>query len=337
MEGEAYLKGNGYYFRDWEDSLKNGLEETNYKHITGDTHKMANYDQLKEEITAKVVAALTEKLKGDQHEIASAAPPEDEITGADFKALQKKKSVEEVNEEEEIEERKKRNTPRDSNRREPEKLKMNEEREKSLKDAMIAAARTSEEKKKRLQREMEKELDRQNIPQMSDADRAMALYYWSQQEDGPPLEEGEEEQLEENHCGGKRHDDLEPGMRCPMCGHVVMAEAEELEEISSDYGPDGYDPGTHGGHSGRSMTNAEREAAYQRAMKKIKADQAAAEEARRKAKEQADLEKRVGSAMGGMGYGLEEAQEKEVVEETISNDEWYQNELFESLKKRWTK
>ena len=34
---------------------------------------------------------------------------------------------------------------------------------------------------------------------------------------------------------------------------------------------------------------------------------------------------------------LEEAQEKEVVEETISNDEWYQNELFESLKKRWTK
>ena len=63
MEGEAYLKGNGYYFRDWEDSLKNGLEETNYKHITGDTHKMANYDQLKEDITAKVVAALSEKLK----------------------------------------------------------------------------------------------------------------------------------------------------------------------------------------------------------------------------------------------------------------------------------
>ena len=27
----------------------------------------------------------------------------------------------------------------------------------------------------------------------------------------------------------------------------------------------------------------------------------------------------------------------EVVEETISNDTWYQNELFESLKKRWTK
>ena len=28
---------------------------------------------------------------------------------------------------------------------------------------------------------------------------------------------------------------------------------------------------------------------------------------------------------------------EEVVEETVSNDEWYQSELFESLKKRWTK
>ena len=33
---------------------------------------------------------------------------------------------------------------------------------------------------------------------------------------------------------------------------------------------------------------------------------------------------------------LEETQE-ETVEETTSNDEWYQSELFESLKKRWTK
>jgi len=279
MEGEAYLKGNGYYFRDWEDSLKNGLEETNYKHITGDTHKMATYDQLKEEITAKVVAALTEKLKGDQDKID--ADKDGKITAKDFELLRQDESVEEVNEEEEIEERKKRDTPRDADRREPEKLKMNEE-----------------------------------------------------------------EQLEENHCGGKRHDDLEAGMRCPMCGHVVMAEAEdkddeetpeelkrkaaremamhytqhdsgrygskregkeELEEISSDYGPDGYDSGRDGGHSGRSMTNKEREEAYQRAMKKLKKQ------------------------------GIKLEVQEEVVEETISNDEWYQSELFESLKKRWTK
>ena len=211
MEGEAYLKGNGYYFRDWEDSLKNGLEETNYKHITGDIHKMATYDQLKEEITAKVVAALTEKLA---NKIEEEAKPDflDLDKDGDKEEPMKKaaEEAEEMNEaeevelnEEEIEERKKRDTPRDSDRREPEKLKMNEE-----------------------------------------------------------------EQLEEMHCGGKRHDDLDPGMRCPMCGHIVMAEAEELEEAQEE---------------------------------------------------------------------LKEVQEEEVVEETISNDEWYQNELFESLKKRWTK
>jgi len=214
---------------------------------------MATYDQLKEEITAKVVATLTEKLKGDQHKIASAAPPEDEITGADFKALQKKKSVEEVNEEEEIEERKKRDTPRDSDRREAEKLKMNEE-----------------------------------------------------------------EQLEENHCGGKRHDDLEPGMRCPMCGHVVMAEGEEeLDESNDDYLAylSGYG------------SKAEMDAA-----------QAASEERERKREEERKAKKaRTPGKTLEEDEELEEAQEKEVVEETISNDEWYQNELFESLKKRWTK
>ena len=183
MEGEAYKYGNGFYFRDWEDSLKNGLEETNYKHITGDTHKMATYDQLKEEITAKVVAALTEKLKNpkkaDLDKDGKLSGYEKKRGAAIEKAMaNQNESVEEVNEkeeEEELEERKKRDTPRDADRREAEKLKINEE------------------------------------------------------------------ELEEMHCGDR----------------------DEEEE-------------------------------------------------------------------------LEEAQE-EVVEETISNDEWYQNELFESLKKRWIK
>ena len=197
MESEAYKYGNGLYFRDWEDSLKNGLEETNYKHITGDTHKMATYDQLKEEITAKVVAALTEKFTNKVEE--EAKPDFLDLDGDGDKEEPMKKAAKDKElkkEEEELEERKKRDTPRDSDRREAEKLKINEE------------------------------------------------------------------ELDEMHCGGKRHDDLEPGMRCPMCGYVVMAEGEEE---------------------------------------------------------------------------LEEAQEEEVVEETISNDQWYQNELFESLKKRWTK
>ena len=387
MEGEAYLKGNGYYFRDWEDSLKNGLEETNYKHITGDTHKMATYDQLKEEITAKVVAALSEKLTnkveeeakpdfldldgdGDKEEPMKKAAKDKELKkeasydpdsqesggytdstrggGAREKfveamASQMQKKL--INMEDdgtyvkaifedgtkgfvgmaagadgveaylydhrngvsisdpaeaaakldaELKERKKRDTPRDSDRREAEKLKVNEKKHKT-----------------------EPELEPQvNKPKAKDA---------------PP------EEIDEAHCGD-REDEDDP---YAMARHYTQRDSgrygsgrnegkEELEEISSDYGPDGYDPGRDGGHSGRSMTNAEREAAYQRAMRKIEAD-------KRKAKEQANLEKRVGSAMGGMGYGLEEAQKKEVVEETISNDEWYQNELFESLKKRWTK
>ena len=132
MEGEAYLKGNGYYFRDWEDSLKNGLEETNYKHITGDTHKMATYDQLKEEITAKVVAALSEKIKnpgkymGGERQLAGVDKDGDGVPDGDDSHPKDGAKNESVNEEE-LEERKKRDTPRDSDRREAEKLKINEE------------------------------------------------------------------------------------------------------------------------------------------------------------------------------------------------------------------
>ena len=131
MESEAYKYGNGLYFRDWEDSLKNGLEETNYKHITGDTHKMATYDQLKEEITAKVVAALTEKLTNKVEE--EAKPDFLDLDGDGDKEEPMKKAAKEKElkeeEEEELEERKKRDTPRDSDRREAEKLKINEEEE----------------------------------------------------------------------------------------------------------------------------------------------------------------------------------------------------------------
>jgi DNA repair exonuclease SbcCD ATPase subunit len=250
MESEAYKYGNGLYFRDWEDSLKNGLEETNYKHITGDTHKMATYDQLKEEITAKVVAALSEKLTNKVEE--EAKPDFLDLDGDGDKEEPMKKAAKEKElkkEEEEIEERKKRDTPRDSDRREAEKLKMNEE-----------------------------------------------------------------EQLDEMHCSGKRHDDLKPGERCPMCGYVVMAEGEEdLEEMYQVY--------DHGGNL--RDTDAE-QAQYEKA-KKEKEEEEKRKAAFNSAKFQRENEE------------LEEAQEEKVVEEAISNDQWYQNELFESLKKRWTK
>jgi hypothetical protein len=128
MESEAYQNGN-LYFRDWEDSVKFQLQETNYKHITGDNHKMATYDQLKEQITAKVVAALTEKLNEGKKKPdgdGDGVPPWADKDDNDPKVQEE--AVEEINEEEEeIEERKKRDTPRDSDRREDAKLKVNED------------------------------------------------------------------------------------------------------------------------------------------------------------------------------------------------------------------
>ena len=226
MESEAYKYGNGLYFRDWEDSLKNGLEETNYRHITGDSHKMATYEQLKEEITKKVVAALTEKLNNNVEEAAK--PDFLDIDGDGDKEEPMKKAAKEKElkeEEEELEERRKRDTPRDSDRREAEKLKINEE---------------------------EEELD------------------------------------------------------------------EYMAMTSSDYGPDMPEFGGHG------LTPAERQAQYEKAKKEKE------EEEKRKAAFNS-------ARFQGENKELEEAEEEKVVEEAISNDQWYQSELFESLKKRWTK
>jgi len=217
MESEAYKYGNGLYFRDWEDSLKNGLEETNYRHITGDSHKMATYEQLKEEITKKVVAALTEKLNNNVEEAAK--PDFLDLDGDGDKEEPMKKAAKEKElkeEEEELEERRKRDTPRDSDRREAEKLKINEDE-------------------------------------------------------------------------------------------------EDLEEMYQVY--------DHGGNL--RDTDAE-QAQYEKA-KKEKEEEEKRKAAFNSAKFQRENEE------------LEEAQEEKVVEEAISNDQWYQNELFESLKKRWTK
>ena len=62
MESEAYEKGN-LCMRDWEDSVKLQLQETNYLHTKGDNHKMAAYDELKERITKSVVQKMLERKK----------------------------------------------------------------------------------------------------------------------------------------------------------------------------------------------------------------------------------------------------------------------------------
>ena len=64
------------------------------------------------------------------------------------------------------------------------------------------------------------------------------------------------------------------------------------------------------------------------------ADQAAKKKAEKKAK---DAKITNSARFQGENKELEEAEEEKVVEEAISNDQWYQSELFESLKKRWTK
>jgi len=61
MEREAYETGN-LCFRDWEDSVKLQLKETNYLYIKGDNHKMANHDKLQEQIKTIVRRTLKETL-----------------------------------------------------------------------------------------------------------------------------------------------------------------------------------------------------------------------------------------------------------------------------------
>ena len=254
MESEAYKFGNGLYFRDWEDSLKNQVEETNYKHITGDSHKMATYEQLKEEITKKVVAALTEKLNeggkkpdGD----GDGVPPWADKDDNDPKVQEE--AVEEVNEEEEIEERKKRDTPRDSDRREDVKLKVNERGTSYLYAPEEAGVSTLGPKEKK------PELEPERKPKKKD--------------DKPELDEG------------GWSDDVPPEI--------------EFGDAGSSRAP--------------RMTQDERD----RLRRQNFLDAMAKADEREKAAAQKELE--------------------ENVEETVSNDEWYQNELFESLKKRWTK
>jgi len=232
MEGEAYLKGNGYYFRDWEDSLKNGLEETNYKHITGDSHKMATYEQLKEDITKKVVAALTEKL--------------------------------------------------------------------------------NEGKKK-------PDGDGDGVPPWADKDDNDPKVQEEAVEEGEPcgtcgsVEDRAMEAMKAVHdLASAAGVDLQADVSGP--GDVEYGEDEEkLEEMYQVY--------DHGGNL--RDTDAE-QAQYEKA-KKEKEEEEKRKAAFNSAKFQRENEE------------LEEAQEEKVVEEAISNDQWYQSELFESLKKRWTK
>ena len=123
MESEAYEKGN-LCMRDWEDSVKLQLQETNYVHTKGDNHKMAAYDELKERITKSVVQKMLERKKRKNNRNDRGIPQrlkEDE-----------EETIDTLGEEEEIEERKKRKNNR-NDRGIPQRLKEDEEDVQELK------------------------------------------------------------------------------------------------------------------------------------------------------------------------------------------------------------
>jgi hypothetical protein len=253
MESEAYKYGNGLYFRDWEDSLKNGLEETNYRHITGDSHKMATYEQLKEEITKKVVAALTEKLNNNVEEAAK--PDFLDLDGDGDKKEPMKKAAKEKKlkeEETDLEERKKRDTPRDSDRREAEKLKINEDEE--------------------------------------------------------DLEEAEEE-IMTNELFGLGKKKKAKALRKKLLPQY-QALRDEMDAMQD---------------AGKDVSLASRLMDGNNGLRDMMANPNYSEQ---------QLYKQLNNIKAALREGL---QNEEVVEEAISNDQWYQSELFESLKKRWTK
>jgi hypothetical protein len=128
MESEAYEKGN-LCMRDWEDSVKLQLQETNYVHTKGDNHKMAAYDELKERITKSVVQKMLERKKRNEPRNDRGIPQrlkEDEEETID--TLEEEEEIDTLEEEEEIEERKKRDNPR-NDRGIPQRLKEDESEE----------------------------------------------------------------------------------------------------------------------------------------------------------------------------------------------------------------
>jgi len=197
MESEAYEKGN-LCMRDWEDSVKLQLQETNYLHTKGDNHKMATYDKLKEQITKNVVQQLLEKVKNPGKYAGSAkqeAGVDDDGDGVpdgadqdpnDGSVQERKKrddprndrgipqrlkedeeeALDTLEEEEEIEERKKRDNPR-NDRGIPQRLKVNEEAE-------------SEDEKEKLDKEAEEEAAEEAA--VSEAKEEETLDEWYQKE-----------------------------------------------------------------------------------------------------------------------------------------------------------
>ena len=261
MESEAYKYGNGLYFRDWEDSLKNGLEETNYKHITGDSHKMATYEQLKEEITTKVVEALTEKLKTNVKEEAK----------PDFLDLDK-----------------------DGDKEEPMKKAA---KEKKLKEEEgVFAPNHYCLHHGGVQHEGKTHMA-EAVGHNWNEKEGRVTHYDMKLEDGTVLENVAFEDIQVTNAS------LAEGH------HAHMAKRHDDDEEADK------NTGMHG------MKGDDDDDTYMGRMKERKKRDTPRDNTR----------------LEPQKLKINEKDGEEVVEEGVSNDEWYQNELFENLKKRWTK
>ena len=117
MESEAYEQGN-LCMRDWEDSVKVHLQETNYYHTNGDGKQMDNYKHIVETTAKRVAAKIREARLQD-------------------KQVEESEEIEEVVDE--LDERKKRDNPR-NDRGMPSRLKMNEDEELDEEEEIVEGA-----------------------------------------------------------------------------------------------------------------------------------------------------------------------------------------------------
>jgi len=114
MESEAYEKGN-LCMRDWEDSVKVQLQETNYYHTNGDGKQMDKYKHIVETTAKRVAARIREARLQD-------------------------KQVEESEEVEELDEKRRVRTGGEDRARgdiQPDRIREGEEEEEELDEGMV--------------------------------------------------------------------------------------------------------------------------------------------------------------------------------------------------------
>ena len=272
MESEAYEKGN-LCMRDWEDSVKVQLQETNYYHTNGDGKQMDKYKHIVEttakRVAAKIREANAKKIDNNIEEGDAFAPSHYCVHHGGVQHEGKIHMAEAVGH----------NWSKESQRVTHYDMK--------LEDGSVL-----------------KNVAFENI-QVTEASLAEKHDPHSmKRDDEEDKDKRPDKELEERKKRNNPRNDRGIPSRMKM-----NEEEEELDEISSDYGPGG---------DGMGPSPAE----VQDMEEKRKAEK------EKKAKEA----KIQNSARYQRGLG-----ENEELDLNESNDHWYQKQLFDKLSKRWTK